>query len=265
MIRNKKLIAWGAGFAFETYMKTHEKMIFDIVIDNNSKYYDTGVVGISVNSPNILDNIKKDEVFVVIFTLSLTSCKEVSKQLKSLGLRRSQYIHYCDFVKDEFIKRCVRVDIEMSKNNYRIVKSLMTNSSVENQTTFLGSWLFIELLKFTEKSQGDIVELGVYKGGNAFVASIFKYFRNDMRKYYLMDSFEGLPTRSKFDPENIAYEFKDCVFENVVDVFKDFTDVRIIRGWIPESFGSLPEGNQYSLVYYDCDLYQPAIASFEYF
>ena len=47
--------------------------------------------------------------------------------------------------------------------------------------------------------------------------------------------------------------------------FSVLEQVKVIKGFIPGTFSQLPANKAYSLVFYDCDLYQPALDTFEYF
>lgn len=53
-------------------------------------------------------------------------------------------------------------------------------------------------------------------------------------------------------------------YEQILDNFSPFRFVNIVKGAVPKTFADLPD-QEYGLVFYDCDLYEPAKATFEYF
>ena len=87
------------------------------------------------------------------------------------------------------------------------------------------------------------------------------------RPFYIFDSFEGFPELSQNDPETKkAGDYKiETSYENILDNFSMFPFAHVIKGFVPGTFSSLPKHERYGLVFYDCDLYDPALATFEYF
>jgi O-methyltransferase len=79
-----------------------------------------------------------------------------------------------------------------------------------------------------------------------------------------VDSFAGFPELSSEDPADSAAMFRDNSYEEIVRIFSPFPHVKLCRGFIPDILRTLPD-QQYATVYYDCDLYEPAIESLRYF
>ena len=52
--------------------------------------------------------------------------------------------------------------------------------------------------------------------------------------------------------------------ETVENIFKEFNNVYLVKGWIPEVFESLDKKNNYKFVHLDVDLYKPTLESLEY-
>ena len=58
------------------------------------------------------------------------------------------------------------------------------------------------LSTYNEKIAGDVVECGVYLGGNVIIAKKFFDSINELtRKYYAFDTFEGMTVPSEHDPK----------------------------------------------------------------
>jgi O-methyltransferase len=113
--------------------------------------------------------------------------------------------------------------------------------------------------------QGEMAELGVYKGHTARL--IHHYVPE--RKFFLFDTFSG------FDEDDIRVEktfhgdkydqFKDTNVRSVMKFIKpDNANVIPVIGMFPQS---LPDGfdSVFSFVHMDMDLYQPTLEALKYF
>ena len=119
---------------------------------------------------------------------------------------------------------------------------------------------------------GDFLECGVFKGFSSYLLrSIEKNLDSTKtNNYFLVDSFEGLSEILEVDvpkdpsiPRNEKGNF-NVKIEDVKLLFSDFSNVNILKGWIPEVFISLDEKNKYKFVHIDVDLYQPTLDTLEY-
>jgi len=114
-----------------------------------------------------------------------------------------------------------------------------------------------------ERLQGDIAELGVYKGNTAFVLADLA--RRLGSTAYLLDTFAG------FSPDDLrgidvsaGLHFRDTSLLSVQKVVG--TDhVRFIQGYFPESAAQMKDDLSFCLVHLDCDLYAPCQAALRYF
>ena len=70
-------------------------------------------------------------------------------------------------------------------------------------TPLIRRWTLIKSLHYINKKNlvGDIVECGIWRGGNLFLAKKIqdKYSRTIKRKLYGFDTFEGMPEPSIHD------------------------------------------------------------------
>ncbi len=104
---------------------------------------------------------------------------------------------------------------------------------------------------------GDVAQLGVYKGGTAWM--IASCFNNTTKKFYLFDTFEGLPQSS--DKDGMWYNttegnnFSDVQFRDVQNYFSNYQNIEFRKGLFPSTAHGL-EDEQFCFVYLDADLYQ---------
>ena len=92
----------------------------------------------------------------------------------------------------------------------------------------------------------------------------------NINDYFLIDSFEGFSDILEEDKpikpnvyQNKKGDLKANI-ERVENLFKQFKNVNIIKGWIPKVFESLDENNKYKFVHIDVDLYQPTFDTLNY-
>ena len=113
--------------------------------------------------------------------------------------------------------------------------------------------------------RGDVAEVGAFEGGNVLLALQSAVWPRD-RKYYMLDSFEGFPHLSAADPGDFGRgDYRpERALEELLIPFNLYPEAKVIKGFVPDTFARLPD-SQYALVFYDCDLYQPALDTFEYF
>ena len=113
--------------------------------------------------------------------------------------------------------------------------------------------------------QGDLVECGVFKGDMSWVVATVLGDKITDRTFYLYDSFEGFsPTLSGAAdfPDNSGFlnmadkVYKDpAIYETVVKKFADMPHVKIIRGFVPDTFKiAIPE----RIAFLHVDLNSPA-------
>jgi hypothetical protein len=114
-----------------------------------------------------------------------------------------------------------------------------------------------------EGIEGDIAELGVYKGGTATVLATIA--RRLGRTAYLLDTYEG------FDPADLtgidagfSKGFTDTSLATVRALVGE-ENTRFVKGYFPQTASEIPEGSRFCLVHIDCDLYAPLRSALEYF
>lgn len=141
----------------------------------------------------------------------------------------------------------------------------------------------LELIQYflaTLALPGARAECGVYRGATALlVAHAWRSRQPGFRgeDFYLIDSYSGtsasvtqdrIPVRDADGATRMEDFFPagktDTSPELVRGFFGEFPNVNICAGWIPQVFAMLPE-REWAFVHLDLSLYEPTLASLEYF
>jgi hypothetical protein len=108
--------------------------------------------------------------------------------------------------------------------------------------------------------KGEFWECGVFNGGTASIIA------NNVpadREIKLFDSFEGLPKTHAYDNFHKQGEFGNANFEMVYNYFKDYNNVKIKKGFVPDTFFGL-EDSIIAFCHLDLDLYEGYKATLEF-
>jgi hypothetical protein len=114
---------------------------------------------------------------------------------------------------------------------------------------------------------GDFVECGVNRGGLARSLIDFVEFEKSKKTFYLLDTFCGLvdslitPAEKKLGKKPGG--FVDC-YDEVCNTFKQFPNVVIIRGVVPETL-PLVKAERVAFLSIDMNCAEPEIAAGEFF
>ncbi len=265
MKKNKKIIAVGIGKLLYFATKELPAIHFEYVLDNN--YADASYEVIPVKKYDVLKAEELENAIFYVFAVSNHSINIIKERLSGYGVSEDQVFLYSDLFKESFenkIHKLFGSDIEQSRYDFSKVATLDSKLSVH--TTICGSWLFLEALNNTKNISGSIAEVGCFEGGNALLALQSEIFPED-KKFLLFDSFDGFPALSEFDPiKNKQGDYKPTIdMQYINQVFKPFHNVQIIPGYVPDTFSHVNVEDKYSLVFYDCDLYQPALDTLNFF
>jgi len=266
---DKKLIAWGDSKILNLYLQDTQENPFSYCIDSYSNNKD--IEGLPIVNSDSLKNENKDSVLIVIFAVSNNALRNIASILSNMDYRyKENYIFYSDFLWESFSKKFYNsMGWFPDYNTYLYVLSFTLNSLKPIHTTILGSVVFLECIKKNLDMPGDIAEVGAFEGGNALCSLNHCYpkMKKHNKYYYIFDSFEGFPELSEHDP--ICRKKGDyCIetsFKEIENGFNIFSNVNVVKGFVPGSFQIIPEKTVFSVVFYDCDLYQPALDTFNYF
>lgn len=249
-----EVTVWGCSKLLEFYLERHPDHPFEFVVD--SYYPESSFNGLPVVRPDAVS--KYNGKMIVIFAVTSKATQAILAELQRHGrVLGSDVFLYSDFCWEEFSAKVKGLTGEVPEY-HPIVKSFYLNSVLNASATIAGSVLFLELLK---RTSGSVAEVGVYNGSNVILGA-----NHTARPYHAFDTFEGFPALSKHDPvdRKVGDMKGDASFGSIRDNLSVFPFVHIHKGSVPDTFNGLPE-EKYGLVFYDCDLYQTALDTFEYF
>ena len=142
-------------------------------------------------------------------------------------------------------------------------------------TPLVRRWVLIKSMHYINKKKidGDIVECGIWRGGNLFLAKKIQetYYQNSKRLFYGYDTFEGMPEPSIYDGSKmnkVYQEFKNrneswtkASLEDVTNsskkLFSNIDDLIFIKGKVENTLidkKNLP--TKISLLRLDTDFYE---------
>ena len=264
----KKQIAWGASKLLKLFLRDNPDAAtrFSYCIDSFAKV--SSVAGIPILRPEALSAEGREDFEITIFAVSSVALQDITASLGRAGLQyRRDFYYYSDLFKSAFQDRVQKkLGFRPESRLYEVALSYTLSSAIPVHTTIPGTWLLLELLKQLDATDGAIAEVGAYRGGNALAALSFLNQQRP-KTYYLFDSFEGFPDLSEFDPRSFSRgDYAVGVsYQEICNCFEVFEAARVIKGFVPGTFSTLPPHERFSLVFYDCDLYQPALDTYAYF
>lgn len=116
-------------------------------------------------------------------------------------------------------------------------------------------------VKRTAKVNGDIAEVGVYKGGSAKLICEAK----GNKALHLFDTFEGLPDLCEMDnPKQYHKGQLRWELENVKTYLKKYSNVYFYKGLFPSTAEPI-KNKRFSFVNLDVDLYKSTLSCLEFF
>ncbi|MBO6688641.1 MAG: class I SAM-dependent methyltransferase [Henriciella sp.] len=255
-------IGYAAGGAFQNIV------LNGILPDNCAFVVDQYFEGdafetIPVKRPEALESEDR-ETPIILFTMSSKLFSTLREMLIDRGFKKDKIHYYGDVFFPLMRERIGEFGLQMSADHYEFIKNTNALLGIDNHSSAMGSALLLSMQESTDSIGGAFVELGVFRGGNAFSVCLANTLLGEKRPYYLIDSFEGFPELSAHDPSASAGMFKDTSYDDIRTTFGHFPSATVMKGYVPEILTDLPE-QRYAVVYYDCDLHDPARDSLEYF
>ena len=118
----------------------------------------------------------------------------------------------------------------------------------------------LQCIKETEHLEGDIIELGSYKGGNAIMIAKFLKQIGSKKTVYACDTFSGIPEEDSNvkDIADMGY-FSDTNLDAVKKKLKkyDVFNVKLVIGDFRNTLPKLDK-EKFSLVFIDCNIFSSA-------
>lgn len=178
------------------------------------------------------------------------------------------------FIKKPFLKKK-----DFWKNNIPEIseenKNLIDFINDYSLTPLIRRWNLIKALHYINQSEleGDIVECGIWRGGNLFLAKKIQdlYYKKIKRTFYGYDTFEGMPEPSIYDGQKIIQIYKNFLKKNerwtkasledvensIKKLFLSLDNFNLIKGKVEDTLidkKNLP--SKISLLRLDTDFYQ---------
>lgn len=262
-----KYIAWGASKLLELYIAGKEDHGIVACVDSYSTK--SNIVNVPIVRPGDMNLNDLNGAVIVIFAVSSGAVQSIFSILTIKGMRYGKdFILYSTLFFPDFAEKlhsCFGLEVDI--DTCRRYDAFVLNSIKPHHTTVLGTVLLDAVVEQIHQASvpGAIMEVGAFEGGNALALLMLNNVVAG-RRYYVMDSFEGFPEVSDFDPSRfVAGDYATITsYEYILNGFAEFENTEVIRGFVPASFANLPEDSVFSLVFYDCDLYQPALDTFKF-
>jgi O-methyltransferase len=124
-------------------------------------------------------------------------------------------------------------------------------------------YMLYSIVRHLSAVPGDAAECGAYRGGSSYlIATIL----SDKKRLYMFDTFTGIPAGDpRKDNRYInGGEFSDTSLEEVMRFMAPFANIEIRKGLVPDTFAGL-DGNGFSFVHIDLDIYRPIMDALEFF
>ena len=154
-------------------------------------------------------------------------------------------------------------------------KILINSIGEYSLTPLVRRWTLIKSMHYINqnKLEGDIVECGIWRGGNLFLAKKIQdlYYKDIKRTFYGYDTFEGMPEPSIYDGEKVRKIYKsfenknekwtkaslDDVTSTAKKIFTNIDDFNFVKGKVEKTLTNkenLPK--KISLLRLDTDFYE---------
>lgn len=190
---------------------------------------------------HILRSIKKPDSYVALENVTYNQDRLITS-------------HNCDFIKDP----------RFSKAYLEGVNTGSWGNSQIHWRAFIACW-GAEKAKTLE---GDFVECGVNRGGlSRTVMEYIDFASMKDRKFYLLDTYEGLSDKYISEEERKngikAGGYQEC-YESVKETFRQFENVIIIRGTVPDTLSEV-KSTKVAYLSIDMNCVEPEIAAADFF
>lgn len=114
---------------------------------------------------------------------------------------------------------------------------------------------------------GDFIECGVNTGMYTRMIINFIDFQNLDKKYYLLDTFNGMDEKYSSKDEMIRSKnmgYTKDIYSDVKKTFQDYKNIKIIKGPVPETLDKV-ESEKVAFLSIDMNCVMPEISALEFF
>jgi O-methyltransferase len=166
-----------------------------------------------------------------------------------------------DYIHQQIIPLASYAPWENDEAFVQLMEAIKNNTLVDKYRCY-ELW---DLAKQVAPLTGDVVEVGVWKGGTgALIAKASESNPNSV--VYLCDTFEGVVKAGDNDTNYKGGEHADTSEHLVMDLLKanNSTNAVILKGIFPDDFQDQMQGKSYKFCHIDVDTYGSAKGVFDY-
>lgn len=159
------------------------------------------------------------------------------------------------------IRKGVRMDfVAWAKDSeFESASSKVESFSLLGRDRLFMLWQFARQAKLIG---GAMAQVGVFRGGSARLIAYAK--GNSSDKFYLFDTFKGMPKVDKDVDLHKEGDFQGTSLEGVKKVFSDASNVVFCPGVFPQT-SDVARSDAFSFVYIDVDIYKSVADSLAFF
>lgn len=128
-------------------------------------------------------------------------------------------------------------------------------SSIKNKTLLKADRAFMlyQLLNQSLVINGDVAEVGVFKGGTAKLVAEIINGRD--KNLFLFDTFRGMPKTDSSIDKHQEGDFSGFSLAEVKSFVGESPNIFFVEGFFPDTAG-IAEGRTFSFVHIDADIYR---------
>ena len=248
-LKDKQIVLFGASSSGKrvllSLMEKGIKKEDTLFYDNNPEKWYKEILGVKVIP---LDEFRKlpSETPILI-----SSCmfNEISGQLKDFGFGNFHYVRELLYAK--------RFLLKYDDSFLKILDEVEEKCNMDSEEKFT----LYSSMKAISSLEGDIAEVGVYKGGSAKILAELK----GNKKLHLFDTFEGLPSKVTTSEDLVKPGWlSDVNIEEVKAYLSKYNNLFFYKGLFPNTADPI-KNRKFSLVHLDTDIYQGTLESLKFF
>ena len=270
----RPVIAYGVGTLLELWRYHHPNVPIRYAVDRTiEKSTCNEINDLDVYSPTkLFTEFKSGKLneMVVVTGISSQAQQSIFNALCEQG-----FVFGRDFVDlttwqvdhGHFFEEVVEIlGHSVSRNRFFAARAYNYTTAIGTDTSIGGNFLLSEIIATTAKLGGQIAEIGAFKGGNAFFQLQQMLIVGDQRPYTIIDSFGGFAEMSEKDPKHLQNHYDNLHQKDVTEgIAHLFPNASVFSGYVPQVLQNFKPSTTFSVVFFDCDLYQPALDTLEFF
>jgi len=239
-------IIYGAGcqgiFLFRQLKGGSERPVIHCFVDGNPEKQGGTLEGLPVYGPDYLETLVPGSYTILVAVGRHYG--HVRKYLENLGWEEN--IHFEDASPRPVTYAELNPDFIPLMDRVRPY-SLLSDDRLE---------MLYQLAKHASAVPGDMAEVGVYRGGTAFLMA--SVIRGSGKELHLFDTFSGLPETSPGFDLHRTGDFSDTGAAGVSDLLSEFFGVYLYPGFFPDTVPAGWGSKVFSYVHIDVDIFRSA-------